>query len=159
MTPLDVDNIDTGDTAAANVLVDDCAQDHFIDKEFAHLLRLEGPAFTYRLCGADGIPVDIPSRKLKVRLRPKTSDKTYEIEVFELPGLSNQYDPPDWCQYQHHWPHLKEIPFSPLASGRVKLLIGSKNSTLSTSIKDVVGGEDQPVARLTPLGWSCSGPT
>ena len=37
------------------------------------------------------------------------------------------------------------------------LLIGADNPELLRSLKEVYGGVDQPIARLTPLGWTCLG--
>ncbi|PFX31939.1 hypothetical protein AWC38_SpisGene3221 [Stylophora pistillata] len=61
----------------------------------------------------------------------------------------------DWRQYQSKWKHLQDIEF-PQAGPRttVDVLIGAD---LLYSLKDVRGRSGEPIARLTPLGWTCIG--
>ena len=64
----------------------------------------------------------------------------------------------DWNQHKQKWPHLRGINF-PQTGKRpiVDLLIGVDQSDLHCSLRDVPGGPGEPIARLTPLGWSCIG--
>ena len=62
----------------------------------------------------------------------------------------------DWSTCAERWPHLKEITFHQLGSRPiVDLLIGLDSADLHYSFKDVRGGPGKPIARLTPLGWTC----
>ncbi|KAK6167829.1 hypothetical protein SNE40_021767 [Patella caerulea] len=59
-----------------------------------------------------------------------------------------------------HWPHLDGIKFPEVGSRAVvDLLIGIDYAYLHHSLKDVYGCPGEPVARLTPLGWTCIGST
>ena len=64
----------------------------------------------------------------------------------------------DWNRYKSKWKHLKALKF-PQVGPRpiVDLLIGVDLSDLLYSIEDVRGGPGEPIARLTPLGWTCIG--
>ena len=64
----------------------------------------------------------------------------------------------DWSKYKHKWKHLKGIKF-PQVGPRpiVDLLIGVDQADLLYSLRDVRGEPGEPIARLTPLGWTCIG--
>ena len=64
----------------------------------------------------------------------------------------------DWSEQKSKWKHLKDIWF-PRVSARpqIDMLIGLDLSDLMYSARDVRGGPGEPIARLTPLGWTCIG--
>ena len=64
----------------------------------------------------------------------------------------------DWSKYKHKWKHPKGIKF-PQVGPRptVDLLIGVDQADLLYSLRDVRGEPGEPIARLTPLGWTCIG--
>ena len=65
---------------------------------------------------------------------------------------------PDWNQHKVKWEHLKNIPF-PKAPGRktIDILIGSDHPELTLALIECYGPIGAPVARKTPLGWTCVG--
>ena len=64
----------------------------------------------------------------------------------------------DWNICAKMWPHLKGLPFHKLGPTlSVDVLIGLDCANLHFSFKDVWGKPGQPVAQLTPLGWTCIG--
>ena len=64
----------------------------------------------------------------------------------------------DWSTCVDRWLHLKGIAFQQLGSKPiVDLLIGLDSVDLHYSFKDIKGEPGQPIARLTPLGWTCVG--
>ena len=59
-------------------------------------------------------------------------------------------------KYKDKWRHLEGISFPAL--GRrptVDILIGVDYAELHFSIKDIRGETGEPIAHLTPLGWTC----
>ena len=62
----------------------------------------------------------------------------------------------DWNLYKAKWKHLKGIKF-PQVGPRpiVDLLIGVDQAVLLYSVEVAKGGAGEPIARLTPLGWTC----
>ena len=65
---------------------------------------------------------------------------------------------PDWTKLKAKWPHLREIEFPALEGYRsVDILIGSDHPELTLSLEERVGKPGEPVARKTPLGWTCVG--
>lgn len=64
----------------------------------------------------------------------------------------------DWNKFKKQWPHLKNIDF--LSSPKrpiVDMLIGLECADLLYAIEEVRGRPGEPIARLTPLGWTCIG--
>ena len=64
----------------------------------------------------------------------------------------------DWNKYKKRWVHLQNIDF-PRTEKRptVDILIGVDCADLRCAIIEVRGGPGEPIARLTPLGWTCVG--
>ena len=64
----------------------------------------------------------------------------------------------DWNSYKRQWPHLRNINF-PISETRpmVDILIGLDCADLHCALQEVRGRAGKPVARLTPLGWTCVG--
>lgn len=71
------------------------------------------------------------------------------VQAWTLNEMCHGLPIPDWNQHKAKWEHLKNIPF-PKAPGRetIDILIGSDQC---------YGPIGVPVARKTPLGWTCVG--
>ena len=66
----------------------------------------------------------------------------------------------NWNDVSKKWPHLTKINFPDLPQKReVDILIGIDHASLHCAKQEVCGADDEPIARLTPLGWTCIGPT
>ena len=67
-------------------------------------------------------------------------------------------DTVDWGKLKTNFPHLKNILLPRrVQKGKVDLLIGLDHPELHASLSELTGLPGQPIARLTPLGWSCVG--
>ncbi|CAM1295397.1 Uncharacterised protein r2_g452 [Pycnogonum litorale] len=67
---------------------------------------------------------------------------------------------PDWRCRRKGWAHLKGITFPRLPGhNSVDLLIGADHPELMLALEERLGKPGDPVARRTPLGWTCIGPT
>ena len=64
----------------------------------------------------------------------------------------------DWNSCAKEWSHLKGLPFPKMGPRPiVDILIGLDCADLHYSYRDIRGKPGQPIARLTPLGWTCVG--
>ena len=64
----------------------------------------------------------------------------------------------NWSKEKCRWSHLPGITF--VQNKRrpiVDMLIGIDQAELHCSIQEVKGKPGEPIARLTPLGWTCTG--
>ena len=61
----------------------------------------------------------------------------------------------DWTTCADEWPHLRNINFHKVGPRPiVDMLIGLDCTGLHFSLQDIRGEPGQPIARLTPLGWT-----
>ena len=81
-----------------------------------------------------------------------------KIGARTLERLCEDLRSPDWTKLKTRWPHLVGIDFPALEGRRsVDLLIGSDHPELTLALEEKVGKPGEPVARRTPLGWTCVG--
>ena len=84
--------------------------------------------------------------------------KSFKITALTTNRVTGNMRVTDWSICAEQWPHLKGITFHQLGSQPiVDLLIGLDSADLHYSFKDIRGEPGQPIARLTPLGWTCVG--
>ena len=63
--------------------------------------------------------------------------------------------PTNRLQIKDQWKHLRDIPFHKLGKrSKIDILIGSDYYNLLFPMKEVCGGDNEPSARLCPLGWT-----
>ena len=60
-------------------------------------------------------------------------------------------------RYVNQLEHLKRIQFPSLDNKYVDMLIGLDYPDLHQSLYEVHGKPGEPIARLTPFGWTCVG--
>ena len=64
----------------------------------------------------------------------------------------------EWKKLAPEWKHLKNLKFPTVGSKKtVDMLIGIDQAELHVAIREVRGNVGEPIARLTPLGWTCVG--
>ena len=104
------------------------------------------------------------------RLEPRYSKlSSFEDRVskFEFQGSVNLHlpdtvcggmKPTNWVQIKDQWKRLRDIPFPKLGKrSKIVVLIGSDDYNLLFTMKEVRGGDNEPSARLCPLGWTAIG--
>ena len=66
-----------------------------------------------------------------------------------------------WSELKQKWPHLCHVPFESVSKRRqIDIMIGSDHPVFHHVLKEACGDQpNDPVARLTNLGWVCFGPT
>jgi len=68
----------------------------------------------------------------------------------------------DWTEQRKEYPHLQRVAFPKLPKeARISILIGTDYNGLFKPIKIVDNPQNHrdPWAVLTPLGWTCIGPS
>ena len=80
------------------------------------------------------------------------------ISAFTATRVTGNMRPVNWKGQSGKWKHLQGVDFPNLGPRPIiDMLIGIDYAELHFSIKDVRGQPGEPVARLTPLGWTCIG--
>ena len=97
------------------------------------------------------MPIDVELAGLDWR-------KSKTVSAFTTERVTGNLEAIDWRKHANKWPHLRGIQFpKPGPHPLVDILIGVDHVDLHYSFKDVKGRLGEPVARLTPLGWTCMG--
>ncbi|MCG7980850.1 MAG: hypothetical protein N0E58_22340, partial [Candidatus Thiodiazotropha endolucinida] len=99
----------------------------------------------------DTCPIDL-------ELKSFNGDHSAKITAFTTNRVTGSMSAFDWNQCIYQWPHLKHIQFPHIAQRPVvDVLIGADCADLHCAIAEVRGRPGEPIARLTPLGWTCVG--
>ena len=147
-----------GRKLVVNALLDDASTETYIKGDVAAELGLQGESHKVTVNVLNGqedtfetMPVECGIESLDGRINVK-------ITAFTANRVTDNMKTVNWARYAKDWIHLKDIKF-PYVGPRpiVDILIGIDYADLHYSIKDVRGKPGEPVARLTPLGWTCIG--
>ena len=80
------------------------------------------------------------------------------VTAFTADQVTGDMEAVNWNRYKRNWPHLKNIVFPYTnVQPRVDVLIGLDCADLHHAVEEVRGRPGEPIARLTPLGWTCIG--
>ena len=81
-----------------------------------------------------------------------------EISVFTVKQVTGGMKVINWNKHKDKWSHTKGIQFpEPSRKKYIDVLLGIDYPQFHTSIKEVKEKNGDPVARFTPLGWTCVG--
>ena len=101
--------------------------------------------------------VSTDSYRVELYLASIDGSHTATIAAYVVQDLAKQLLVVDWSKEKHRFSHLEKVPFESLPSEQsVNLLIGYDHAALLESSEKRSGTPGQPIARLTPLGWTCS---
>ena len=140
-----------------NALLDDASTKTYVNADVAAELGLQGHPQRVNVSVLNGqvetfetTPIDCFVESL--------DGKSYRITAFTTSRVTGNMNVIDWNTCAREWPHLKGLNFPQLGPRPiVDLLIGLDCADLHYSFKDIRGRTGQPIARLTPLGWTCIG--
>ena len=104
-----------------------------------------------------GQQINIDSYRVELHLTSIDGLQTVTITAYAVQDLAKQLQVVDWSKEKDSFSHLQNVPFESLPSERtINLLIGYDHAALLESSEMRSGTPGQPIARLTPLGWTCS---
>ena len=158
--PVLVENPHSGRTVLVNAMLDDgCTGAALVSRELALELKLQGEKRWTQTEGVGGHVTRYETIFSCVRITHPVSKtgRSMLAQVMDRPAGS--YQPVDWNVYKAGFDHLKHIDFpSPIPNRGVDVMLGNQCATLAASLEEVMGREEEPVARRTALGWTAVGP-
>ncbi len=158
--PVLITNPETGESAVTNAMLDDgCTAGALLSRSLAQRLRLKGQVRWTSTEGVGGLVTRYQTLLscVKVAHVKTKAGRLLPAQVMENPAGS--YTPIDWSREAKYHSHLKHIYFHPPAPDvGVEVMIGNLCAALTASQEEVIGGEADPVARRTELGWTAVGP-
>ena len=141
-----------------NALLDDGSTRTFLNSDVAAELGLYGERDSITVGTMGGSRKRLETEKVNFVIEDAERKNSCAMSAFTTQRVTGNLRPVQWTEIKNNWRHLKAIPFSqPAARQIVDLLIGVDHSELHQSLKEVHGNSGDPVARLTPLGWTCVG--
>ena len=147
-----------GEKHRVNALLDDGSDSSYLSTEMALALRLPINENVLSLHTLSATDTKLASGFAVTVIESLDGNLSRKIGVRTLKHLCTNLRIPDWQHCKGKWPHLSGIEF-PEVEGRrtVDLLLGSDHPELMMALDERPGKIGEPVARLTPLGWTCVG--
>ncbi|MCG7879402.1 MAG: retroviral-like aspartic protease family protein, partial [Candidatus Thiodiazotropha endolucinida] len=141
-----------------NALLDDASTKTYVNADVAAELGLKGKTEKVTVNVLNGQVETFETRPLDVELGSVDGNVSVYVSAYTANRVTGSMTVVAWNEYKMQWPHLKNISF-PQSSSRpiVDVLIGLDCADLHCALKEVRGKPGEPVARLTPLGWTCIG--
>jgi len=141
-----------------NALLDDASSKSYLNADVAAELGLEGIPQELTVNVLNDNQEKLDTSLVEFRVSSMDGKTSSIISAYTTERVTGSMHVVDWNQHKQAWDHLKSITF-PTVGPRpiVDLLIGVDQAELLYSIKEVKGQTGEPIARLTPLGWTCIG--
>ena len=141
-----------------NALLDDASTKTYLNADVAAELGLQGHPQSVTANVLNGQVETFETMPVEVQLESLDGNVKVTISTFTAERVTGNLRVIDWGKYAVNYTHLKGIQFpNPGIRPIADLLIGGDYAELHYSFKDVRGQPGEPVARLTPLGWTCTG--
>lgn len=142
--------------------LDDGSTATLIEEKLADELKLEGIQKNLCLIWSGNIHRrEKNSRQVNVTIssidHPRNQLKIRDVKTVECLGIPPQrLNKEELCK---RFPYLQKVPFNGYENGLPGILIGSNNPRIGIPSKVVEGGEVEPIAAKTKIGWTIHGPT
>ena len=149
-----------GKELLVNAILDDGSSQSFINSDVAEYLKLKKFSHQDLAVGVlSGSYKSFPSSAVSIDISAVDDSTVSKIDLMTIKNVTGNLQPFNWVGHAHHFNHLKRIPFVSPVQGKIDILIGVDNAHLHQCLKEISGPAGQPIARLTPLGWTCVGHT
>jgi len=144
-----------------NVMLDPCSTGSYVTEAAAAELELRGHYCDLTISGTAGTEVQKNSKQVNLKVASVNNDFEADLSANVLDTITGDTPAFEWSKLKQEWPHLQSIPFRNVARRRqIDVLIGSDHPVFHHVLRETRGDKnDDPVARLTNLGWVCFGPT
>ena len=141
-----------------NALLDDGSTKSYINADVAAELGLQGKTEKVVVNVLNGQVETFESKPVDFELYSTNGSVNMKVNAYTANKVTGDMGVFDWNKCKNRWPYLKNIAF-PHSTKRnmVDLLIGLDCAYLHCAIEEVKGKPNEPIARLTPLGWTCIG--
>ena len=140
-----------------NPLLDDASTRSFINNDVTAEVGLEGKPEKLAVQVLDNNHTTMESSAVDVVVE-SMNGKIHHINAYTTSRVTGNMKVINWNEHKQHWPLLKKIQFSQTGPRPiVDIFIGVDQADLHCSLRDIRGEPEEPIARLTLLGWTCIG--
>ena len=144
-----------------HAMLDDCSTTTYVNEDVTAELQLQCDAEDISVGVLNGSRTECSSGQVGFEIRSLDGKIRKNISAYLMDNVTGDLQVRDWNKLKSQYSHLKDIPFPKIdkTKRKIDMLIGADNCDLIYSLQEVIGEPGEPVARLTPLGWTCIGPT
>ena len=144
-----------------NALLDDGSMRTYVNTDVAaHLQLLTGDCDKVTVGTMGGGSRTFLSETVTFVIESLDKKTCQSITATTTTRVTGEMKAVHWRKVATDWEHLKKVKFPKSPKRKtVDLLIGMDNADLHRSIREIYGKPGDPIARLTPLGWTCVGKT
>ena len=141
----------------AIAFLDDGSTGTYIREDIAEYLGLKGEMTSLKISAVTGSE-NLDKQRVQVGIESRDGTFSQIIRAWTKQSITPGLKVINWNNHKKQWPHLNSIKFlNVLHHGSVDILIGVHAIDLHKTIEEVQGGPGEPIARRTPLGWTCVG--
>ena len=141
-----------------NALLDDASTTSYINTGVAAQLGVSGAPRRSTVSTLNGKIDTFMTTPVTFHISSDDGAVQRPMTAYSTDKVTGSLRPVDWVQEAKKYDHLREIPFPDIAEPAVVgLPIGCDHAEFIISHEDIAGPPGQPVARRTPLGWTCIG--
>ena len=142
-----------------NVLLDDGSIRTYVNSDVAAELDiLTGNCEEITVGTMGGTQSKFETEEVKFVLQLIDGKTSVPMSCFTAERVTGPLKAVEWRQISSEWRHLQNLPFPKIGRKKtIDILIGIDNAELHRTLKEVSGKPGEPLARLTPLGWTAVG--
>jgi len=142
-----------------NALMDDASTKTYLNTSVAAELGLHAETKKITVNMLNRKTESFETMPVNINIESLVGTTKVNVEAHTTDNVTGNLKIVDWNMYSEKYPHLNGIEF-PVINDKnsVDMLIGIDCLELHTAIYERRGEPGEPVARLTPLGWTCVGP-
>ncbi|KAJ8051026.1 hypothetical protein HOLleu_04443 [Holothuria leucospilota] len=141
-----------------NALLDDASTSTFLNADVAAELGLQGKCKKTEVNVINGQVEVFETMPVEFGLESLDRQVDIMIAATTIKQVTGDLQVVDWNVFAKKWPHLEDIQFPKFGKRtKIDLLIGIDQVDLHFSLRDICGKPGDPIARRTPLGWTCIG--
>ena len=142
-------------------MLDPCSTSSYVSEDAAEELELHGQELNLTIAGTGGKEVKTRSRRVELTVTNLDGKFSSPLQAHVLDNIAGDTPAIRWSELKDKWPHLRQVPFENVSRRRqIDIMIGSDYPVFHHVLKEACGDQpNDPVTRLTNLGWVCFGPT
>ena len=140
-------------------MLDDDSTESYLNADVAAELGLKfGAVENLSVHVLNGQKVSCQSKPVEFEIESLNGNVNVKVTAHTTYRVTGNMKAVDWSKFTKNWEHLRELDMPPVSNRSiVDLLIGLDCQDLHFSFKDICGKPGEPIARLTPLGWTVIG--
>ena len=148
-----------GKSVTVNALLDDGSTRTYVNSDIAAELELlTGVSEEITVGTMGGAQRTFQTEEVTFVLESLDGRTSRAISCFTAERVTGPLQAVEWRKIAPEWGHLKRLPFPKVGRKKtIDILIGLDQAELHAAVKEVCGKPGEPLARLTPLGWTCVG--